>query len=116
MCEVPNAMNRVEDPEPTRGNAPELNALLCCWTNSKDELPEFNKVVVAFLCGAQEHSGINWDRRGYAFMVRHDPAETIYTVADGWAKSFYDDALTKLGADWLQVTHWHYLLPEPTAT
>ena len=28
MCEVPNSMNRVEDPEPPRGNVSELNDLL----------------------------------------------------------------------------------------
>lgn len=30
MCEVPNSMNRVEDPEPQRGNGSELMRLLSC--------------------------------------------------------------------------------------
>jgi hypothetical protein len=92
------------------------NDLLSCWVSAENELPAFNTVVVAFLVGANEHSGMSWDRRGYAFMVRHNPEKTEFTVADGWATRYYDDALKKLGADWLRVTHWHYLLPEPTAT
>lgn len=77
---------------------------------STDELPRANLRVVAWLEGFQEHSGVRWERKGWAFMVRH-PDETS-SVADGWSRSFYEDALKDLGADSLFVTSW-FRLPAP---
>lgn len=74
------------------------------WINCDDELPPFNKRVLAWMEGELFHSGANWARSGYAFMVRHDSAEHV--VANGWASGLYDAALTALGADVLRVTHW----------
>ena len=48
MCEVPNAMNRVEDPEPPRGNVSELNDLLCCpfcGGNNLDRAFSFDRLI-----------------------------------------------------------------------
>lgn len=77
---------------------------------SIDELPRANQRVLAWLKGFQEHSDMMWERKGYAFMVRHPDEPT--SVADGWSRSFYESALKDLGADSLSVTHW-MPLPEP---
>jgi hypothetical protein len=77
------------------------------WINCNDELPPFNRRVLAWMEGRQCHSGVDWVREGYAFMVRHDGTEHV--VGDGWASGFYDAALTTLSADNARVTHWAYL-------
>lgn len=69
-------------------------------------LPEFNRRVVARLSGAKEHSGATWDRVYWAFMVRWDDADT---VADGWARPWYDKALKEMDADWAFVELWIYV-------
>lgn len=76
------------------------------WT--RDKLPPFNTLVVAYLEGAKEHSGALWGRSGYAFMVRHDDPPN--TVADGYARDRYERALKDIGADYLTVKAW--LKPE----
>ena len=82
---------------------------VCTWIDSTEKLPDFNHVVLAWLEGEENHSGMAWRRFGYAFMVRHDAEEV---VKNGWATSFYRSALTKLGADYADVTYW-MPLPEP---
>ena len=81
------------------------------WIDCNDELPPFNKRVLAWMEGEQWHSDVKWWREGYAFMVRHDSDE--FVVLDGWASSFYDDALRTLSADSLIVTHWAWLNVPP---
>jgi hypothetical protein len=80
------------------------------WISCEKELPPFNQLVIAWIDGRQEHSGLTWGREGYAFMVRHDDQ---HTVANGWSLSHYDEAIKKLGADFAFITHWHPLLPPP---
>lgn len=75
------------------------------WERDMRKLPPFNKLVVAYLEGVKEHSDARWRRQGYAFMVRHDTAEFV-EGPEQWATCFYNDALTKLGADELRVTAW----------
>lgn len=67
-------------------------------------LPPFNKLVVAWLEGAQEHSGVSWKRTGFAFMVRHN--EPSHTVADEWSRESYEKALKGMGADYASVVSW----------
>jgi len=67
-------------------------------------LPPFNRLVVAYLVGFKEHSGMSWKRDGWAFMVRHDDRE--HTVADMWASDRYNAALKSLDADHLDVLQW----------
>lgn len=74
------------------------------WIKSENRLPEFNRLVVAFLAGSKTHSGFNWERSGFAFMVRHDDA--IHTVLDGWSRKHYEDALKRIDAEEAMVTHW----------
>lgn len=76
-----------------------------------EQLPPFNQKVVAWLAGTKEHSGVNWSRRGWAFMVRHDDDQ--FTVADKWASSSYSDALRLIDADSANVTHWFPLPDAP---
>jgi hypothetical protein len=42
MCEVPNSMNSVEDPEPPPEASPALNDLLCAIYEYADKSPELN--------------------------------------------------------------------------
>jgi len=81
------------------------------WISCKDRLPPFNQKVLAWLDGSKEHSGCNWKRFGYAFMVRHD--DPPHTVADSWARSLYEAALKDMGADLATVTHWMPLPAQP---
>ncbi len=80
------------------------------WIKVGSRLPEFNRRVLAWMEGFQEHSGATFHREGLAFMVRHD--EDASTCANGWSYNYYTEAEGKLGADHLKVTHWQPL-PEP---
>ena len=79
------------------------------WVACSEKLPPFNRRVVAWLEGEQFHSGVNWVREGFAFMVRHEGTDRV--VKDGWASAFYDMALKSIGADCARVTHWCALYP-----
>lgn len=66
-------------------------------------LPDFNRLVVAYMVGSKEHSDVRWVRDGWAFMVRHDDQDTI---ADGWSRNRYEAALKSLDAHTLKVIQW----------
>jgi hypothetical protein len=84
------------------------------WISCKERLPPFNQKVLAWMEGSKEHSNCNWKRFGYAFMVRHD--DPPHTVADSWARSFYEEAIKDIGADLASVTHWMPLPDRPADT
>lgn len=67
-------------------------------------LPPFNRLVLAYMVGSKDHTGMHWHRDGFAFMVRHD--DVAHTVADKWASDRYSRALKEIDADHLEVTHW----------
>ena len=58
--------------------------------------------VLAYFDGWKEHSGVTWNRPGVEFMVRHSED----TVADGWARGWYEEALKRINADGATITHW----------
>jgi hypothetical protein len=80
------------------------------WINCNDRLPEWNRLVVAYCVGFQHHTGIDWKREGYAFMVRHNAREFVVGT-DQWAQAHYQKALERIDADQLTVTHWMPLEP-----
>jgi hypothetical protein len=75
------------------------------WIDANEQLPAYNKLVVAFLQGTKDHSDARWVRNGYAFMVRHNSREHVVS-SDQWAVFQYNRALAELDADELTVTHW----------
>lgn len=77
------------------------------WIKASERLPDFNRRVIAWLEGSKEHSGFNWKRSGFAFMVRHN--DPVFTVANQWATCFYNDACKQIDADQADVTYWFYL-------
>lgn len=84
------------------------------WISVEDRLPPGSTKVLAWCSGSQHHSGVDWYRAGYAWMVRWD-GEHEHTVADGWSRETYDAALRNIGADCMTVTHW-MPLPAPPET
>jgi len=76
----------------------------CEVNGGMGHLPDPNLLVLAYLVGFRNHSGLNWDRRGYAFMVRH---------GNEWAEHFYSEALKSLDADIFEKIYWVYLPEAP---
>ncbi len=75
-----------------------------------DVLPDFNRLVLARLEGASHHTGDfpGWHREGWAFMIRWENGAAD-TIADGWARYRYDQALTAIDADYASVKEWVYV-------
>ena len=78
--------------------------------SAERNLPDFNRLVVARLVGANHHTGdhIAWHREGWAFMVRWDDSPE-HTIADGWARDRYEKALKEIDADYAEVVEWIYV-------
>lgn len=64
-----------------------------------DALPKMNRLVVAKLIGAKEHSGCEWRREGWAMMT---------WWGDRWNARRMADARETLDADYLDVEAWFY--------
>lgn len=74
-------------------------------------LPDYNRPVVARLVGASFHAGVHWRREGWAFMVRHD--DPTHTVANGWERTRYNEAIRRINADHADVIEWVYVADLP---
>ena len=83
------------------------------WIKANEQLPDFNKPVVAWLSGRKFHSDLTWQRDGYAFLVRHDDDKYSHTDAR-WGINWFNAALKKIDADEAEVTHWFYVPGEPS--
>lgn len=70
------------------------------WKIASEEMPRESCWLIALCQGYREHSGARWQRNGYAFMVWHGTKWSPWTMRE---------AMTRLDADHLQVTHWCYL-------
>ena len=81
------------------------------WEDASITLPDANRKVLAWLDGYEFHSDVRWVREGYAFMWRHPNEKT--SDANGWAIGPYEQALKDIGAQHLEITHWHYPLGKP---
>ena len=72
------------------------------WIEATTEKPPKNTLVLAWYEGCEWHSGASFVRHGYGFAVWHERA---------WASRWIDDAKDRLGADFLDITHWCELTP-----
>jgi hypothetical protein len=83
------------------------------WVNSDENLPPFNRRVLAFMLGTKNHSGLNWKRSGFAQMLLRDDGG-VHLKRGEWDSFLYREACINLDADDMNVTHW-FLLEEPDA-
>jgi Protein of unknown function (DUF551) len=75
------------------------------WIDANERLPGYSDLVVAYLAGTKDHSDARWTRNGFAFIVRHNSREHVVS-SDQWSSWHYNEALRRLDADELTVTHW----------
>lgn len=76
------------------------------WVSVDERLPEKNIRVWAFYTGTCVHSGTTWNRDGCWFAAWWDGS---------WNSTLVAEALSKLDADDVRITHW-MPLPEPPET
>ncbi len=81
-------------PRPDESQAPAAPSLA-----ETASLPERNRLVVAKLVGAKEHSGCEWSREGWEMMT---------WWGDHWNARRMADARETLDADYLDVEAWFY--------
>lgn len=75
------------------------------WVSVEERLPEKNLLVLGWYAGRVEHHGSTWRREGFHFAV--------HWGEQGWNHRLIDEAVKKLDADFLSVTHWQPLPAAP---